>query len=314
MDTPLPSLIPTEKPLQTFLTVSLYDLPPDHLLVGESPSKSFIKSVSQLGVQVPILLKKRILEEDASLKGAYLYDVIDGRRRVKAARACGFYELNAVVTLSGDISSEILSLSTNVHRSSNKVSDLLATEALLDQGYTEQEIALGGNFSVSKTKAALTFRSLLPEIRSLFLEGKVTGIVAGELACFSRDLQQKALTLYKEKGSVKSSDLKVIRMAQREITIETLFPSSKEGSSSVSLEKKEENWREKGTRLLETFISLVPQSSLYNPLVSEVLSLKEHLLSLKDYGEEEGNTGEESEPLPGRSQEREEKEEERVLL
>lgn len=88
-----PLLLP-EEPLDVErLEVRLADLPPDQDLLGPAPDAALASSVRRLGVLQPILVARGA---DGTLR------VVEGRRRIKAARAAGHATVPAIVaTLSG---------------------------------------------------------------------------------------------------------------------------------------------------------------------------------------------------------------------
>jgi ParB family chromosome partitioning protein len=147
-------------------------LPPDAELYGESPDRSFIQSIKSFGIMTPILV------EDTQ----YLpYNVIAGRRRIKAARAAGLTHIPAMVYPHGTIT-DVLTLIENAERSQNAVSDLESIEALVRQGATEGDISKATGMGLSTIRRRLKLITLLVEFRQQLRAGTLNVSLAERIA------------------------------------------------------------------------------------------------------------------------------------
>ena len=160
-----------------------------------------VKSIRQVGVLLPIV----VMPADGGK-----YRVIDGRRRVAAARKAGLMEVPAVVAEDADPT--VASLHANLHRSSNLVHEARAVRELLKRGLGEREMAEVLAIPVGRVKALVRWAALPDEVLEALAEGRISRGAARMLLGENKDwLQKIALGLLREKEKVTVRDLREAR-------------------------------------------------------------------------------------------------------
>lgn len=103
---------------------------------GPAPTTKFVRSVRRQGVIVPVILRE-VVQDDGNIT----YGIIDGNRRVAAARQVGIAYIPARVLI-GVTAEEAarLTLATNSFRSGNLVTELWAIRQLESSGITRKGI------------------------------------------------------------------------------------------------------------------------------------------------------------------------------
>lgn len=154
------TLIPDNKPVWTYVTVLLADLPTDENLPGPAPDPTMIASLRQFGLKDPVDLMQ--------IDGQYV--VPDGKRRVKAARVLGWESIPAKLH-EGWPFPETMTLLGNAQRSDNAPADLQAIEALIWAGATEKQIAAATGMPVGTLRKRRKLIALPPALRQAFQDG-----------------------------------------------------------------------------------------------------------------------------------------------
>ncbi|MDZ7355784.1 MAG: ParB/RepB/Spo0J family partition protein [candidate division KSB1 bacterium] len=131
---------------------------------GPNPTPEFLQ-MTEKGIIHPIIVQPN---------GTGKLKVLDGRRRVKAARKHGFEEIKSYV-IPADVPAGIaLALILNHQRSQNIMSDLLAIEELLSQGIPVEEIARQTGIPVQTVHKRLKLQKLIPEMREKLAAGLIS--------------------------------------------------------------------------------------------------------------------------------------------
>jgi len=153
---------------------------------GPAPGAGNLKrSLEQRGQLYPVLLQKV----------GDRYRILDGRRRVAAARALGWKAIEAEV-IEGD---ERDTLAANLARSKNPVAEFLAIKALKEKGLTHAEIAKEIGVSRVAVTHRLRLEKLIPELLEALATGRLSYSAAREAAVLDVETQ-KALARRLEKG------------------------------------------------------------------------------------------------------------------
>lgn len=163
--------------------VNQLEVPPVKVRAG------LLKSVKDKGVLVPILVAHK---EDGG------YVVLDGRRRVTAAREAGIDLVPAVLLEEGGPEVTILAHAT---RSENPVAELHAVQELVMQGMSEEEIARAGYASLQRIRKLAKLNRLHPSLRKDVEEGKIAPGVAFQAARLPIEQQKRLLEAEKITGS-----------------------------------------------------------------------------------------------------------------
>lgn len=181
---------PSVKKHRREVKYSLENLPPNEALTSPPPSRSFIEDLDRRGQINKIVVAR-------THKGAF---VIDGNRRIKAARVLGW---NTILGDEIDMplrEAMLAKAAANNQSSSNDLSDIAAIRYVLD------EIPEADNATLSKLtginqgrvrslrKTAEAPKELIEAVK----EGTVAVGTLKEVAKQSPDNQQKAVEIFKE--------------------------------------------------------------------------------------------------------------------
>lgn len=162
--------------------VALDELPPDAALLGE-PSQELLRSVAKLGVLTPIHVDAETLA------------VLDGRRRIKAARAAGLTHIpyQSVRQTPGSVEAAVVGVATHATRRRNPVTEYETVRDLVAKGFTEQGVAEATGFTHQQIKSLLRYRNILPEVWDLVRAGVIAPGVAFEVAKLTPPAQLQLL-------------------------------------------------------------------------------------------------------------------------
>ena len=193
------SLLPEEPLPHEVVAIPLDRLPPDAELEGEPPRKAMVDVYRATGVCPHILLRA-----DLDAMGGP-YQVIDGRRRIRAwrmlyreAKAAGDAEgmerygtiPSIVVLTDAAVSADVISLAAHAHRHDNLAASLVAIERLQAAGGTERSIARATGMSLGTIHRTLQLLKLVPALREAVLHGRITGQVAEQCAKLPASMQE----------------------------------------------------------------------------------------------------------------------------
>jgi len=198
------TLFPELKDLKPKLTfIPLNALPSNDELISPDPSASFIASVSSHGVQVPI-----VVQVTPGIDG---YTILDGKRRVKAARLAGLAKLSAAIyTYEFDLSA--IGVSINGMRSVNPNDILNFVETLTVQGKTPEDIekTLKTQCGVAKsmTRTLCRIHSFPPALKRGISEGRIPITVAIKAASLPMERLEKLADTYSEGYRLTVADIK----------------------------------------------------------------------------------------------------------
>lgn len=214
----LAALILKDSPLPRIESVPIDWITVHHQL---PPSASLTESVAVHGVRVPVILNK---------SGDGRYDVIDGGRRVQAARLAGIAKLDAIVHELPDYAPVLLAAPVllNEIRSLNIPMESEYIDRLFDLGADEDLIS--GAIGISKAKVRAKRRvwsDLIPALRTPFASGAITAGVARACAKLLRPQQERLYTIFAETGKLSMKDVSrekagTIAPEQGELPIEEL--------------------------------------------------------------------------------------------
>lgn len=184
------------------ITMDVRMLPKD--FPSTPPSPKMIESIREFGVLEPIVMRR----EGTKLK------LINGRRRILAARAAEVKRVPVRIFSKNWEDDRIMALLLNEQRANNPVAELNAVEELLDQGYEESDICLETGLKHNRIKSLLRLRNLIPPIREAFESGRIKFTVADNVSKLP-NLQQRKLLRTLEEGDKLTmrnvSDVKRVR-------------------------------------------------------------------------------------------------------
>lgn len=169
---------------------------------GLSPEGDLVRSVKRQGVRVPVLLAHA---------GPGRYGVVDGSRRVAAARKVGLLDVpGLVIPLQvTDPRVQALRVTLNRVRHENVPAEARSVWEMLRDGAEETAIQDATELPLSVVrKRAEVWGKLLPALREEFALGKVQANVAERASTLPHDTQAKLLEILKREGRLTMKDVK----------------------------------------------------------------------------------------------------------
>ncbi len=190
--------------------------------IGPAPSRAMIASAAEIGILEPV-----ILGEPDSPDGCY--EVLDGMRRIWAAREAKLTEIPARVAVGERRSHAILTLITNEQRSTNPVSEYRSITKLADDEFSETEIARLTGMPVQTIRKRLRIRQLIDPFFDMFELGDLTAALAEELAKLPEGEQREVLHRANVDGEKLTHGLlQDVRAVRRENAVMELLPGLEE--------------------------------------------------------------------------------------
>jgi len=185
--------------------------PPERSLrLGEDEElEELVESIRRHGILQPILVRPRGL----------LYEVVAGERRLKAAKKAGLVEVPVIVREMSDEEVAFARLIENLQRRDlSAYEKAKALKALLDKGYTQEELAqrLGykSHSIISRTIKVLELEGFVPNVTLINLsEGQARTILKQPKEIWE-ELGREIERYRAEKGELPSA-AKIEEMAQR---------------------------------------------------------------------------------------------------
>jgi len=178
------------------------------------PSPQLLRSVQRYGVVVPITVYR-------SKEGGWV--VVDGRRRLSAARQAGLSTIPVRILGEGGLLSPALSVALNAVRSNNPAAELEAIQKLTEAGLSEREIFQVTGMPVGTIRRRLKLLKLIPELTKAFRDGKVGPGVAEKAAMLPKATQEELYRIYQKKGRITMADLREVQTARRQAEISSLL-------------------------------------------------------------------------------------------
>jgi ParB-like chromosome segregation protein Spo0J len=177
--------------------------------VGPRPAARLVENVRRNGVVVPVILAERV-DDDGELHLV----IVDGNRRIAAAREAGIAEVPArIVQDASEPEIANLTLVTNTFRSSNYVTEFWAMNELQRAGVDRKRLAEVTGMSAS----TLATREHLANLdRTLFLgltDGRIPPTVALAAARLDREAQDRLAAVFQRTGRLAKSDVDALKPA-----------------------------------------------------------------------------------------------------
>lgn len=186
--------------------------------IGPPPSRSMILSAGELGILEPVILGAPVGPDD-------FYEVLDGMRRIWAAREAGLTEIPARIAVGPTKGNAILTLITNEQRSTNPISEYRSITKLADTQFSETEIARLTGMPVQTIRKRMRIRQLVPEFFAMFEIGDLPTALAEELAKLPPSEQNEALHRINHEGEKLTHGLlQDVRSVRREAAVMELLP------------------------------------------------------------------------------------------
>ena len=191
------SLLPESPPEGKACRVPLVGLPE----IEDHPSPVMRQSVAEWGVIEPVVLREG---DDGSL------EVVDGRRRIAAARAANLFDVPAIIHTK-DLEADILTLVLNSVRGPNVVGEFVIMRGLYGQGMSEAAIARLSGLPVATVRKRLKLLSLTAPLLDGFMSGSIAPGVAEKAATLPLGRQQLLKEILHDTGKVTTQNVVDVR-------------------------------------------------------------------------------------------------------
>src|SRR3989304_6467558 len=146
------------------------------------PSAKFVENIGTVGIKVPVMLRKN----------GHGYMIVDGRRRIQAARNLGMEMVPAVIVEDED--SELMGLMLNLQRSPNLAHEADTLRMYIKAGYTQKEIADLLNVTRTQLKKHFRLLNLCKEALNKIKSGEMSGSIAFELSRLPKEAQKELVS------------------------------------------------------------------------------------------------------------------------
>jgi ParB/RepB/Spo0J family partition protein len=176
---------------------------------GPKPSRSLVESVREVGILSPVIL----IEQGEG------FAIVDGHRRIQAARDADLKYLPARVGKITGLMGSALSIVMNEQRSANPVKELEAVTRLSKEGLSESEIAKVTGMPVARIRKRMTLARLKKPLLDKFVAGEIKTRVAEDLARLSPAQQKIAVDREKEGEPITARMVEEIKHVKREQTL-----------------------------------------------------------------------------------------------
>jgi len=177
-----------------------------------------MKSVQALGMVTAI--------QDEELKAGsnHRYRVIDGRRRLDAARKNGLTQIPAIVLPNGGgITYDALAAGANLARAYAPLDEAAHIETLMNRGgFTPEMISKELGLPLGTIKSRIKLISLPTELRAAVDQKRISPSVAAAAANLTPKQQQVAIKTLKQKNNLTRDDITSIRLADKQALLESV--------------------------------------------------------------------------------------------
>jgi ParB/RepB/Spo0J family partition protein len=173
------------------------------------PTDEFVQSVESVGIIHPPRLCK------GNEEGRY--KIVDGRRRVLAARKLGLTEILVIYSpLSyADAQRSVLTIEAQSKWADNPVAEYEAVKKLIDDGFRLEQIKQSLGLSAERINRVLSLGSLPPSILGAVKKSEVSMSTASSLAKLPERYREEAVKIFEEKGKLTGKDVQSVRQAKQ---------------------------------------------------------------------------------------------------
>ena len=189
------------------------------------------ESIKEKGVLVPIILR-------SVQNKPYLYEIVAGERRYRAAQLAGLSEIPALVKSLDDKNAMEIALIENVQRENlNPIEEALGYKNLMEKcGYSLEEVSKLIGKSVSYIRNLMRINSLPDSVKQLIIEGKISPSHARTIAV-SENPEQLAHDIINNKLSVAETQ-KHVKNSNRSKTSRNLVKNTLDAEYVSKIESK----------------------------------------------------------------------------
>lgn len=172
--------------------------------IGVSPSTRLRESVKRMGVIQPVLIARQA-DDDGEIKLV----VVDGNRRIAAARAANMTHVPAIVF--DDLTQTAVAeatLVTNGFRTANYLAEFWAMKQLERERYSYNDIVSVTGLGSSSIKLRNSLTDLHRDLLVALRNGKIGQTEAAAAGKLSRPLQEQLVDRFRRNGKLTRDDIK----------------------------------------------------------------------------------------------------------
>ena len=198
---------------------------------NETELNDLAESIKEKGVLVPIILR-------SVQNKPYLYEIVAGERRYRAAQRAGLSEIPALVKTLDDKNAMEIALIENVQRENlNPIEEAEGYKNLMEKcGYSLEEVSKLIGKSVSYIRNLMRINSLPESVKDLIKEGKISASHARTIAV-SENPEQLAHDIINNNLSVAETQ-KQVNNSNRSKTSRNLIKSTLDAAYVAKIESK----------------------------------------------------------------------------
>jgi len=245
--------------MEEYVNIKIKDIQGEDCLVD----KGFLDSVKTQGILVPVALEKT----DTG------YRLIDGRRRLAAARAVELETVPARIMTPENMEGDLLGVLLNIHRSPNLAFEVEALKRLISSGYTQEEIAAALLTTRTRLKKHFRLLALCEEGLRALEEGRLKASAALALSRLPRKEQREILAEH-EDGKI---TLKDVEASWRNFRLDEASLELPELETETESESEISGGLRSDSELARDFEILVSKMTSSRPAPLEVLDAVEVL-------------------------------------
>jgi ParB family chromosome partitioning protein len=198
---------------------------------NETELNDLAESIKEKGVLVPIILR-------SVQNRPYLYEIVAGERRYRAAQRAGLSEIPALVKTLDDKNAMEIALIENVQRENlNPIEEAEGYKNLMEKcGYSLEEVSKLIGKSVSYIRNLMRINSLPESVKELIKDGKISASHARTIAV-SENPEQLAHDIINNKLSVAETQ-KQVKNSNRSKTSRNLVKNTLDSEYVSKIESK----------------------------------------------------------------------------
>ena len=243
-----------DQPRKTFNEKELHDLS---------------ESIKEKGVLVPIILR-------TVQNKPYLYEIVAGERRFRAAKQAGLTEIPALVKTLSDNNAMEIALIENVQRENlNPIEEALGYQTLMEKcGYELEDVSKLIGKSESYIRNLMRINSLPESVKQLIKEGRISASHARTIAVsdnpeqLAHDIINNKLSVAETQKQVKKSNRSKTSRSFTQNTLDSAYVAKIESKLSKHLETDVKLREKRGGagQFVITFSNRVQMEDLINKL------------------------------------------------
>jgi ParB-like chromosome segregation protein Spo0J len=208
----------------TLIEIPLANLPDKPGLEPDAELKASVKRLGKVLSPITVQVDGPLLNPLSGFASSDRMTVIDGNRRLKAARAAGLETIPAMV-YQMDGSSAAITLMMNAVRSDNPLHELASIESMIRFGADEKLIANATGMPVATIRKRLKLQALILPLRLGVDQGKIAVSVAERAATLPPALQAQLSATYAKNGKLTAHDVADVKRVRKSDAAE-LLPAS----------------------------------------------------------------------------------------